>query len=190
MMVRIVKGRSQISPALQRKKKFEESEYYYVAADRRKLARNKWLTVIRDNEGIRADVAMLEQLLNMNANEQEMQRFFEEHPAILMQARLGIPVSHPSYASPKRDVLDFALTPILGAQDGDPVDLLELKGPDAPLLNNRRLHQGLSMALHGAIDQVRNYGRRLSDPLNAVRLIRKLGYLPLLCPEARRAHWP
>jgi hypothetical protein len=178
MMVRIVKGRSQISPALQRKKKFEESEYYYVAADRRKLARNKWLTVIRDNEGIRADVAMLEQLLNMNANEQEMQRFFEEHPAILMQARLGIPVSHPSYASPKRDVLDFALTPILGAQDGDPVDLLELKGPDAPLLNNRRLHQGLSMALHGAIDQVRNYGRRLSDPLNAVRLIRKLGYLP------------
>src|ERR1035437_573076 len=167
MMVRIVKGRTQISPALMRKKKFEESEYYYVAADRRKLARNRWLTVIRDNEGVRADVAMLEQLLNINASEQEMQRFFEEHPAILMQARLGIPISHPSYVSPKPNTLDFAFTPILGAQDGDSVDLLELKRPDAPLLNNLRLHRGLSMALHRAIDQVRDYGRRLSDPLNA-----------------------
>jgi hypothetical protein len=178
MMVRIVKGRTQISPALMRKKKFEESEYYYVAADRRKLARNRWLTVIRDNEGVRADVAMLEQLLNINASEQEMQRFFEEHPAILMQARLGIPISHPSYVSPKPNTLDFAFTPILGAQDGDSVDLLELKRPDAPLLNNLRLHRGLSMALHRAIDQVRDYGRRLSDPLNAARLIKKLGYLP------------
>jgi hypothetical protein len=178
MMVRIVSGRTQISPALKRKKKYEESEYYYVAADRRKLSRNKWLTIMRDNEGIRADVAMLEQLLNTNATEQEMQRFFEEHPAILMQAQLGVPIAHPSYSSPSPNTLDFAFTPILGARDGDPVDLLELKGPDAPLLNNLRLHRGISMALHRAIDQVKDYGRHLSDPMNAARLIKKLGYLP------------
>ncbi len=178
MMVRVVRGRTQISQALKRRNKSEESEYYFVAADRRKLARNRWLTIARDNEGIRSDVAMLEQLLDTNANEQEMQRFFEEHPAILMQARLGVPISHPSYVSPKPNTLDFALTPILGAQDGDSVDILELKGPDAPILNNLRLHRGLSMALHRAIDQVKDYGRRLSDPLNAVRLINRLGYLP------------
>jgi hypothetical protein len=178
MMVRIINGRTQISPAMKRKRKYEESEYHYVAADRRKLARNRWLTVMRDNEGIRADVAMLEQLLDTKANEQEMQRFFEEHPSILMQARLGIPIAHPSYASPTPNTLDFAFTPILGAQDGDPVDLLELKGPDAPLLNNLRLHRGLSTALHRAMDQVRDYGRHLSNPMNAIRLIKKFGYLP------------
>lgn len=178
MMIRLVRGRTQISPALRLKKKYEESEYLYVPADRRKLARNKWLTIMRDNEGIRADVAMLEQLLDTNATEQEMQRFFEEHPAILMQARLAIPVAHPSLSSPNRNILDFAFTPIMGALDGDPVDLLELKGPDAPLLNSLRLHRGISSALHKAIDQVRDYGRYLSDPRNAVRLIKKLGYLP------------
>lgn len=178
MMVRIASGRTQISPALKRKKKYEESEYYYVSADRRKLQRNKWLTVMRDNDGIRADVAMLEQLLNTNANEQEMQRFFEEHPAILMQSLLGVPVAHPTYVSPSKDILDFALTPILGAQDGDPVQLLEMKGPDALLLNNLKRHKGLSTALHRAMDQVRNYGRRMHDPLNAARLVKKFGYLP------------
>jgi hypothetical protein len=178
LMVRIAKGRTQISPAMKRKRKYEESEYYYVTADRRKLVRNRWLTVMRDNDGIRADVAMLEQLLDTKANEQEMQRFFEEHPSILMQARLGVPIAHPSYASPTPNTLDFAFTPILGAHDGDPVDLLELKGPDAPLLNNLRLHRGLSTALHRAMDQVRDYGRHLSDPMNAIRLIKKFGYLP------------
>jgi hypothetical protein len=178
MLVRVVSGRTQISPALQRKRRYEESEYYYLAADRRKLQRNKWLTVMRDHTGIQSDVAMLEQLLNTNATEQEMQRFFEEHPAILMQAQLGIPIAHPSLSSPSPNVLDFAITPILGAQDGDSVDLLELKGPDAKLLNNAKLHRGISMALHRAIDQVKDYGRYLSDPMNAIRLIKKLGYLP------------
>jgi hypothetical protein len=69
-------------------------------------------------------------------------------------------------------------TSVLGARDGDDVGLLEIKGPDAPLLNSLRLHRGLSMALHRAIDQVRDYGRFLSDPQNAVRMIKKLGYLP------------
>jgi hypothetical protein len=178
MMVRIVKGRTQISPAMQAKKRHEESEYYYVPADRRKHARNKWLTVMRDREGISADVALLEELINTNANEQAMQRFFEEHPALLMQARLGIPVAHPTFTTPRRYSPDFAMTPILGAAHGDSAEFLELKGPDAPLLNNVKRHQGLSRALHVAIDQVRDYGRYLSNPENAARLIKKLGYLP------------
>jgi len=178
MMVRVVNGRSQISPALKRKKRYEESEYYHVSGDRRNLAKDRWLTVARDNEGLRADIAMLEQLLDMNATEQEMQRFFEEHPAILMQARLGIPIAHPTYAIPRKYSPDFAITPVLGGRDGDLVNLLEIKGPDAPLFNSLRHHKGFSMALHRAIDQVRDYGRYLSDPQNAVRLIKKLGYLP------------
>ncbi len=178
IMVRNVKGRTQISPALKPKKRYEESEYYYIPADRRKHVRNKWLTVMRDREGISTDVAMLEELLNTNANEQAMQRFFEEHPALLMQARLGVPVAHPTFTTPRRYSPDFAMTPILGALDGGSAEFLELKGPDAALLNNTERHRGLSAALHKAIDQVKDYGRYLSDPENAVRLIKKLGYLP------------
>ena len=178
MLVRSAKGRTQISPALLPKRRHEESEYYHVPADRRKHVRNRWLTIMRDNEGISTDVAMLEQLLNSNANEQEMQRFFEEHPAILMQARLGIPVAHPTLATPRRYSPDVAFTPVLGGMHGDPVDLLELKGPDAAVLNNTKRHRGFSSALHKAIDQVRDYGRYLSNLENATRLIQKLGYLP------------
>lgn len=178
MLVRSINGRTQISPALTLKKKCEDSEYFYQPADKRKLKRKKWLTVMRDRTGIQADVSMLEELINSNATEQAMQRFFEEHPAILMQARLGIPIAHPHVTSPTPNTLDFALTPILGGLTGDPAELLELKGPDAPILNSLRLHQGLSSALHKAIDQVRDYRRFVADPLNATRLIKKLGYLP------------
>lgn len=178
MLVRSINGRTQISPALTLKKEYEDSEYFYQPADKRKLKRKKWLTVMRTRIGIQADVSVLEELINTNATEQEMQRFFEEHPAILMQARLGIPIAHPHVTSPTPNTLDFALTPILGGMTGDPAELLELKGPDAPILNNIRLHQGLSSALHKAIDQVRDYRRFAADPLNATRLINKLGYLP------------
>jgi Domain of unknown function (DUF4263) len=92
--------------------------------------------------------------------------------------RVGVPVAHPTFTTPPRYSPDFAVTPILGALPGDSVEFLELKGPDAPLLNNAKRHQGISMALKNAMDQVRDYGRYLADPENAVRLIKKLGYLP------------
>ena len=34
---------------------------------------------MRDNEGLRADVELFEQLLDVNASETQMRRFFEEH---------------------------------------------------------------------------------------------------------------
>ena len=80
--------------------------------------------MMRDNEGLRADVELFQQLLDMNVSETQMQRFFEEHPFFLMQARLGIQIPHPSYAT-KRCSPDFAFTSILGPRDISDIELLE-----------------------------------------------------------------
>jgi hypothetical protein len=89
ILVRFVKGRAQIGPALTLKSKQAESDYYYGPGDRRK--HTSWMTFSRDSQGIRQDVELFQELLDRRASETEMHRFFEEHPAILMQARTGIP---------------------------------------------------------------------------------------------------
>jgi hypothetical protein len=90
------KGRARIGPALMKKNPEFESSYYYASADRR--SHKGLVTVKRDSQGLQADVQLLEELLERpQTTEREMQRFFEEHPSILMQARLGIPIVHPRY---------------------------------------------------------------------------------------------
>ena len=175
LLVRFEKGRAQIGPALKKKEPKMESSYYYAPADRR--TNRRWMTVMRDNEGIRADVELFQQLLDMNASETEMQRFFEEHPFFLMQARLGIQIPHPSYAT-RRWSPDFAFTSILGPRDVKDIELLEMKGPAEKLLNYHKNHPGFTSILHGAIDQVRDYGRYISHPDNHRKMMNQLGYIP------------
>lgn len=77
ILVRFEKGRAQIGPALKLKDERAESEYYYAGGD---LRNNKgWVTVKRDDQGIRQDVEMFQMLLDRRASETEMHRFFEEH---------------------------------------------------------------------------------------------------------------
>lgn len=152
-----------------------ESAYYYAPADRRNNRR--WLTVMRDNEGLGADVELFQQLLDMNATETQMQRFFEEHPFFLMQARLGVQIAHPSYAT-RRWSPDFAFTSILGPRDIRDIELLEMKGPAEKLINSHRNHPGFTSTLHGAIDQVRDYGRFIGYHENQEKITRQLGYIP------------
>src|SRR5262249_28103399 len=138
LSVRFHNGHAQI--ALLDKRSDLESRYYYAPGDRR---HNKsWVTIFRDREGLHADVERFHELLDRNVNETDMQKFLEEHPLFLMQARLGIPIPHPRYATPAGWSPDFALTPILGPGDGQ-IGLLELKGPADILLNNRQ-HQGFA----------------------------------------------
>jgi hypothetical protein len=117
LLIRFERGHAQIGPALKKHDTIEESAYYYAPKDCRNNKR--WLTVRRDNEGISYDIEMLQQLLDRNANETEMQAFFEEHPALLMDLMLGIPVSHkPNFARPRNYKPDFALLPVLGPLAG------------------------------------------------------------------------
>ncbi len=175
LLVRFEKGRAQIGPALKKRDPELESSYYYAPADRRN--NRGWVTVMRDNEGLRADVELFQQLLDMNATERQMQRFFEEHPFFLMQARLGIQIPHPSYAT-RRWSPDFAFTSILGPRDINDVELLEMKGPAEKLLNRHKNHPGFTSILHNAIDQVRDYGRYISHPENHEKIMKQLGYIP------------
>jgi hypothetical protein len=178
MLIRFERGHAQIGPALQKHDSIQESAYYYAPKDCRKNKR--WLTVRRDNKGISYDVEILQQLLDQNATETEMQAFFEEHPALLMDLMLGIPVSHkPNFANPRNHTPDFALLPVLGPIEDRTVGLLELKGPTERLLNRRRLHRGLGTRLHQAIDQVRDYDRYLKDPANVDCILKAFGYLPV-----------
>jgi hypothetical protein len=117
-------------------------------------------------------------LLDRNATETEMHRFFEQHPAILMEARMGIPISHrPNFANPKDCKPDFVLSPILGPLDDGITELLELKGPAEKTLT-QGLHRGFTAKVHRAVDQVRDYGRYLRDPANLQAILRALGYVP------------
>jgi len=176
IMVRMERGRAQIGPALKRKNPQIESEYYYGAADRRD--NRGWVTVRRDSDGIRHDVELLQMLIDQRATEREMHKFFEEHPAILMEARLGIPISHrPNFAHPAGETPDFAFSPILGPYSARPLELMELKGPGEETLV-RSHHRGFSHKVHAAIDQVRDYDRCLNDPRNITAILKAFGYVP------------
>jgi hypothetical protein len=135
------------------------------------------MTVMRDSDGLRADVELFQQLLDMKAGEREMQRFFEDNPFFLTQARLGVQIPHPSYST-KRWSPDFAFTSILGPTDAKDIELLELKGPAEKLLNMHQHHPGFTAKLSNAIDQVRDYGLYLHHPENERKLLRQLGYIP------------
>jgi hypothetical protein len=176
IIIRIEKGRSQIGPALKRKNPDIESEYYYASADRRN--NRGWVTVRRDSEGIRHDVELFEALIEQRVNEREMHKFFEEHPAILMEARLGIPISHrPNFTDPAGETPDYAFTPILGPYATQTLELMELKGPGEETLA-RSHHRGFSHKVHAAIDQVRDYNRYLEKPANIAAVLKAFGYLP------------
>ena len=175
MMITFEKGRARIGPALKKKDPEMESSYYYAPADRRDNKR--FMTVMRDSEGLRADVELFQQLLDMGASERQMQRFFEDNPFFLTQARMGIQVSHPSYAT-NRWSPDFAFTSILGFTDVKDIQLLEMKGPAEEVLNSYKHHPGFTSKLHSAIDQVRHYGKFLRHPANEKKLLQQLGYIP------------
>jgi hypothetical protein len=176
ILIRFDKGRVQIGPAMQRRDRHVESEFYYSPADRRK--NSGWVTVRRDDEGLRQDVELFQLLLERGASETEMQAFFEEHPAILMEARAGIPISHsPNFARPKNNKPDFAFSPILGPEVESSLELLELKGPTESILN-RGDHRGFTAKVSYAINQVRDYERCLRDASNFRATLRAFGYLP------------
>jgi hypothetical protein len=175
IIVRIEGGRAQIGPALRKKEPTHESEFYYPSADKR--AHGGWVTYMRDQQALRADVQMFQSLIDANANETEMHKFFEENPQILMQARSGIPISHqPRFLKPDGETPDFAITPVLGPIDLE-AEILELKGPAEKLLTGGR-HRGFAAKVKSAIDQVRDYERNMRDPANFGSIVDGIGYFP------------
>jgi hypothetical protein len=175
ILVRFEGGRAQIKPALKRRHGRTHTKYYNALGDRRRLT--DWVTFSRNRDGLNNDVVLFEELLSRKATETEMHKFFAQHPAILMEARGGIPLSHEiNFVDPKNERPDFGFSSILGSEGGD-LELLELKGPDEKLVN-RGFHAGFTQKVHRAIDQVRDYERAMRNPANFEAIRKKLGFLP------------
>jgi len=160
------------------KKNANESEFYYGGKDRRRFQR--FVTIGRDSDGVEYEAWLFEQLLNNSqAGERELHNFFEEHPDLLAEIMMGVPISHKPYFATNKQTPDFSVAPILPRDSGEWVKLLELKGPDANVLRNKRhLHRDLAPAVSQALAQVRDYDESIHDPLNLMAVEKALGYIP------------
>jgi hypothetical protein len=160
------------------KKTTGESDFYYGGKDRRRF--RGFVTVGRDHDGVGYEAQLLEQLLNdPKTIERDMHNFFEGHPDLLAEAMMGIPISHQPHFPANKQTPDFAISPVLPRDSGEWVKLLELKGPEAKILANRRhLHRGLAPAVIQAIAQVNDYNESVRDPLNLKSVEKALGYVP------------
>src|SRR5581483_3451801 len=154
-----------------------ESGYYYGKTDKSRF--RGFVTVGREQDGVDHEAKLLEHLLNNNAGERELHHFFEEHPDLLAETMMGIPISHQPYFTTNKQTPDFSVASILPRDVGEVVKLLELKGPEAPVLaNSRYLHRGLAPALVQALAQINDYHESIHDPLNLSTVEKALGYLP------------
>jgi len=160
------------------KKRSDESDFYYGGKDKRRF--HGFVTVGRDSEGINYEALLFEQLLNdLNTGEREVHNFLEQHPDLLAEAMMGVPISHKPYFPANKQTPDFAISPVLPRDGGDWVKLLELKGPDAKILDSRKyLHRGLAPAVTRALAQVNDYNESIRDPLNLKSIEKALGYIP------------
>jgi len=160
------------------KKDSNESEFYRGAKDRRRF--HGFVTIGREQDGVDHEAQLFEQLLNdPQAGERELHHFFEEHPDLLAEAMMGVPISHQPHFTTNKQTPDFALSPILPRDSGEWVKLLELKGPGETVLGNKRyLHRAFTPALTQALAQVRDYDEHVHDPLNLRAVERALGYVP------------
>jgi len=161
-----------------RKKGSDESEFYYGGKDKRRF--RGYVTVGRDGEGIDYEALLFEQLLNdPKAGEREVHNFLEQHPDLLAEAMMGVPISHRPHFPSSKQTPDFAISPVLPRDGEDWVKLLELKGPEANILDSRRyLHRALAHDVTRALAQVNDYNESIHDPLNLKSVEKALGYVP------------
>lgn len=170
-------GRYRVKRAFH-KKGSGESEYYYGGKDKRRF--RGYVTIGRESEGVDYEALLFEQLLNdPKTGEREIHNFLEQHPHFLAEAMMGVPISHQPYFPSNKQTPDFAIAPILPREEGNWVKLVELKGPDAKVLENSRfLHRALAQAVTHALAQVNDYNDHIYDPLNLKSVAEALGYIP------------
>lgn len=161
-----------------RKKDSHESEFYFGGKDKRKY--RGFVTIGREMDGADYEAYLFEQLLNdPKSGEREMHHFFEEHGNFLAEAMMGVPISHQPYFPTNKQTPDFSISPIVPRDGEDSVKLLELKGPEASVLANKRhLHRGLAPAVIQALAQVNDYAESLRELLNFQAINKALGFLP------------
>jgi hypothetical protein len=170
-------GRYRVKRAFH-KKSSRESEFYFGGKDKSRF--HRYVTIGRDTEGIDYEAMLFEQLLNdPKTGERQVHNFLEEHPDLLAEAMMGNPISHSPRFPSNKQTPDYVISPIVPRGSGDWARLLELKGPEATILDSSRLlHRGLSHAVTKALAQVNDYNEYFRDPLNLKSVEEALGYIP------------
>jgi hypothetical protein len=170
-------GRYRVRKAFH-KKNSRESEFYFGGKDKRRF--HGYVTIGRDSEGIDYEALLFEQLLNdPKSGEREIHSFLEQHPDLLAETMMGVPISHQPHFPSNKQTPDFVISPVLPRDSADWVKLLELKGPEAKILDSRRhLHRVLSHAVTRALAKLNDYNESVRDPLNLKSVEKALGYVP------------
>ncbi len=160
------------------KKSSRENEFYFGGKDKRRF--HGYMTIGRDSQGIEYEALLFEQLLNdPKAGERKVHRFLEEHPDLLAEAMMGVPISHHLQFPSKNQIPDFIISSVLPRDSGDWVKLLELKGPESRVLaSDRYRYRGLAPAVTQALAQVNDYNESLHDPMNRQAVEKALGFIP------------
>ena len=91
----------------------------------------------------------------------------------------GVPISHQPHFPSNKQKPDYVISRILPRDSGETIKLLELKGPEARILDSSRyLHRALSHDVIRALAQVNDYNEAIRNPLNLISVEKALGYVP------------
>lgn len=124
-------------------------------------------------------VLELEYLLNeRHAGEKELQRFFRLHPEFLLQNGSLEHWAEPVLRDRSSGTTirpDFILKSMFLPERPWSWQIVDLKGPDVPLVVRRSFHATLSQHVHRVVSQLRNYSDYFSKPCNQDEIAAKFG---------------
>jgi hypothetical protein len=171
-IVRHEAGRFVVGPAYRPRKELED-QYYFGPGDQRPRA---FTTLHKDHIGLQLEVDQFEALINRkDVREDELQKFFEEHPHFLSTLHTPIPHVHLRKKDGELLIPDFVLKPIVAQQRDSKWQVLELKLPQEKLLARRGSRRQLSANVMAAITQLRHY-RGHFEHADADDIARVLGH--------------
>jgi hypothetical protein len=112
-----------------------------------------------------------------------LQRFFERNPHMMLEDEFGEIRS--KMRIPRRDggdpwQPDFAGGPVPDSVLHTRAGFIDLKLPDAPVTNRKRLHRGFSAEVHQALDQLEDYREEVANADDRARafLMKRYGFVP------------
>jgi Domain of unknown function (DUF4263) len=174
LIVHYERGRYVVNPALKLREQIE-GRYYYGPADKRPKG---FITVHRDRLGRHLAVDEFEWLINReDVSEQELQRFFENHPHFLSMSHTAMPRVRLQRHDGSVLIPDFVLKPIFAQRRDSHWEVLDLKLPSVKLLSGKAIsRRKLSSHVMSAVRQLRDYKEHFEDPRHTDDVARRLGH--------------
>jgi hypothetical protein len=119
-----------------------------------------------------------ERLLNSpHVGEKDMQVFFERHPEFILGGHFDSYWSQPYLPTADSRILrpDFVLQPVGLRSTAWNWQVLDLKSPRVPLMENSKFHQALSRHVTKVATQLKDYGMYFADPRHRDTIRQRFG---------------